>query len=153
MRAASLLALVVLVVGFPGLFAAAVEPTDDKRASSDRGGAVAAKANVVTDEPTGPVVLYWDEKRESLTATPIPGARTVVLSLADRQVLRRSDAGLRQVDKADLAEGTTVDLGGRYQSVIVSLVDLSGRLRVICLDAEPGAQVRAAAAKGGPHAH
>lgn len=143
---------VVLVVCLPASRTAAVEPKDESRTSPEKGAAVVASANAPRDEPTGPLVLYWDEKKEGLTATPIPGARTVVLSLADRQRLRRSDAGLKQVPRLEAAEGTALDLGGRYQSVFVSLVDLTGRLRVVCLDAEPGEQALSAVTAGGAHA-
>lgn len=152
MKVTRLLILTVLIAGSHEFPAAAGTPSDDSQADSDKGVILNTTPSAAADEPTGPLVLYWDEKKESLTPTPIPGARIIVLSLAERRMLRRSDAGLRQFGKAESGNGTTVDLAGRYQSVFVSLVDLSGRLRVICLDAEPGVQARAAERKGGSRA-
>lgn len=149
MNVARLLILGALIAGSHGFPAAAGTPADDTRADPDKGVILNTTPSAAADEPTGPLILYWDEKKEILTPTPIPGARIVVLSLAERKMLRRSDAGLRQFGKADTGSGMTVDLAGRYQSLFVSLVDLSGRLRVICLDAEPGVQARAAERKGG----
>ena len=152
MRRALYLVLAVLVLVSSGSPAEAVKPSDGRRAAPEDAKAVKTVASTATDEPAGPLVLYWDEHREHLTRTPIPGAPIVVLSAAERRALSRSHAGLRVYAQADPGGGTTVDLAGRYQSVFVSLVDQSGRLRVICLDAEPGVQVRSAEPRGGSRA-
>lgn len=122
---------------------------DDERTGTKTGTTAAGMPSADAEAPTGPLVLYWDEAREILTPTPIPGARTVVLSLAERQMLRRSAVGLRESLKADPAAGFEVDLEGRFQSVFVSVVDLSGRLRIVCLDAEPGAHASPSGRTGG----
>lgn len=145
--------LAVLVAGLPGPRAAAVMPSDARPSDSDKGAAATAGTSAVADEPSGSLVLYWDETKERLTPTPILGARTVELSLADRKMLRRSDAGLKQMQTADQAGGTTVNIEGRFQSVYVSLLDSSGRLRVICLDGEPRADRVQAAKNGASHGH
>lgn len=148
MRGLRIVILIVLASVMLGNRIAVARPAHDKQADSERVAARSAPA----DDPSGPLVLYWDETKESLTRTLIPGARTVILSLAERRMLRRSDAGLTQVGKADSGGGTTVNLEGRYQSLFVSLVDLSGRLRIICLEAEPGVQPQSAEQRGGSRA-
>lgn len=118
-------------------------------AAPGKGTAATAGAGVATEATDVPLVLYWNEAKELLTPTPIAGARTVVLSVAERKALRRSDSGLRQLRQAEPGAGDAVDLEGRYQSVFVSLVDSAGKLRIICLDAEPKADSRPAESNGG----
>ncbi|MBK8595464.1 MAG: hypothetical protein IPN83_07725 [Holophagales bacterium] len=113
------------------------------------GTAKTAAAGAVAGVPDVPLVLYWDEGKEVLTRTPIPGATTVVLSVAERRALLRSDSGLERRRQAEPGGGEVVDLQGRFQSVFVSLVDSTGKLRILCLDAEPKAGASPSEPTGG----
>jgi hypothetical protein len=65
---------------------------------------------------------------------PVTGLDKVALTRQMAQMLDRSAAGLHEQQLAD--GGFTVDLGGRFQSLMVATIDSTGRLSTDCLVSE-----------------
>lgn len=65
---------------------------------------------------------------------PVTGLDKATLTRQMAQMLDRSPAGLPEHQLAD--GGVTIDLGGRFQSLMVATIDSTGRLSTDCLVSE-----------------
>jgi hypothetical protein len=95
------------------------------------GGVTATPLDAATELPVAAqgMRVYRDPKTGRLGPPPA-GVQPPGLSVAEQQMLNRSDAGLQP--RALPGGGVAVDLQGRYQSMAVATVGVDGQAAVNC---------------------